>query len=407
MSLKRFVKKVLGQQSASQLAEAAFAVPNLFCAILPMRREILLESNPDFACNTYELYRYFLKAGLNKKYKLVWRVREPEKYKDNEPENVYYIAKYPEGALNKIRHYVRCNRAMASISCNSNLPKYKVAKRQVNIYLDHGSQLKSMASKDGQKAPLRCDYLTSQSSFFVPYHLQEYTIREDQIICTGLPRDDQFYREQDSITQLIPDAKEYDKVIIWTPTFRAHMDQYRVDVATDYPYGLPFLASEEDIARLQSCLEAAKVLLVIKPHPVQDLSKLQLGANRNIRVVKSDQLSELGIQINELLAQTDAMITDYSSIYYDYLFTGKPIAITLDDYNQYSDSKGFVFENPLEILKGERLYNLDELCGFIENTAKGIDPLKEERESVQKKINDFDDGCNSKRVYDFLMTKLP
>ena len=405
-TIKRLLKKTFGQYNASIIAKTACIIPNCFCALFPMRDEILLESNPDFSCNTYELYRFFLKANLNKKYKLVWRVRKPELYSDNSPENVYYISKYPVGVINRIKHYIRCNRAKVSISCNTNLPKYKVAKKQINIYLDHGSQLKSMRSKDGQKAPLNCDYLISQSSFFVPYHLQEYSIREDQIVCTGLPRDDQFYRHHESLCTLVPKAAQYSKIIIWTPTFRAHKNGYRVDCNTDYPYGLPFLLTEDDVRRLSEYLNAENVLLIIKPHPVQDVSRLlSLGTN-NIFVISSEMLSEANVQINELLAQADAMITDYSSIYYDYLFTGNPIALTLDDFSQYQNEKGFVFENPLEVLKGDLVYSLEDLLSFVNNVASGIDPTKQERLKLQQTINDYDDGKASERVYNFILGKI-
>ena len=406
MIIKRFIKKLLGQYNASLIAKAFYIIPNFFCSFLRMNDEIILESNPDFSCNTYELYRLFLKKGLNKKYKLVWRVRNPELYTECNLTNVSFISKYPSGALNRIKNYIRCNRAKVSISCNMNLPKYKVAKRQINIYLDHGSQLKSMRSKDGQKAPLNCDYLISQSKFFVPYHLQEYSIREEQIICTGLPRDDQFFRENTSIRKLISDVDSFKKVIIWTPTFRVHKNGYRVDCNTEYPFGLPFIFEEKDIEALARCLEAEKVLLIIKPHPVQDVSNLKNIGTPNIRVIFSEALSQLDIQINELLSQTDAMITDYSSIYYDYLFTEKPIALTLDDMQQYQDSKGFVFDNPLDVLRGELLYSLEDLCGFIKNVSLGIDPLLNSRRELQRKINDYNDGGSSERVYNFIMDKL-
>lgn len=93
--LIRFIKKILGEYNASKLARVFCYIPNIICSFLPMNDEILLESNPDLSCNTYELYRYFLQMGIHKKYKLTWRVRNPHLYTDNKPENVYYIEKYP------------------------------------------------------------------------------------------------------------------------------------------------------------------------------------------------------------------------------------------------------------------------------------------------------------------------
>ncbi|HCW30228.1 MAG TPA: hypothetical protein DGH14_10420 [Roseburia sp.] len=402
---KRVIKQIFGTYYASQLAKIFYKIPNALLAFFPMRDEILLESNPDLTCNTYELYRYFLQKGLNRKFRLVWRVDFPEKYENDVPPNVYYIEKNPKG-INKIRNYVRCYLARVSISCNTNLPRYKTSRRQLNIYLDHGSQLKSMKGKDGKKAPLSCDYLISQSSFFVKYHLDEYTIKTEQIVCTGLPRDDQFFRKYNSLSKLVTNVDSYHKVIIWAPTFRAHKNGYRIDCHSKSAYGLPILRNSLDILQLKSVLEKENILLIIKPHPAQDMTKLKVESNNNVKVISNEELCDCCIQINELLAQTDALITDYSSIYYDYLFTEKPIALAIDDLTEYQNEKGFVFENPLSILKGDIVRTTDDLCKFIISVSEENDNTLEERKNIQKMINDYDDGNASERVYNFIMSKV-
>lgn len=404
-NFKRLVKQIFGTYYASQLARYFYKIPNALLAFFPMRNEILLESNPDLSCNTYELYRYFIQKELNRKFRLVWRVDSPEKYANNNPYNVYYIEKNPRG-INKIKNYIRCYLARISISCNTNLPRYKTSRKQLNIYLDHGSQLKSMKGKDGKKAPLSCDYLISQSSFFVRYHLDEYTIKKEQIICTGLPRDDQFYRKYDSLSKIVSNANDYHKVIIWAPTFRVHKNGYRIDCHSKSPYGLPIINSSLEILQLQQVLEKENILLLIKPHPAQDMTKLKVESKRNIEVLPNEKLSDLDIQINELLAQTDALITDYSSIYYDYLFTEKPIALAIDDLTEYQNEKGFVFENPLSILKGNIIKTTVDLCKFIVSVSEEKDDTLEERKKIQKMINDYDDGNASERVYNFIMSKI-
>lgn len=155
----------------------------------------------------------------------------------------------------------------------------------MNIYLDHGSQLKSMKGKDGKKAPLSCDYLISQSSFFVKYHLDEYTIKTEQIVCTGLPRDDQFFRKYNSLSKLVTNVDSYHKVIIWAPTSRAHKNGYRIDCHSKSAYGLPILRNSLDILQLKSVLEKENILLIIKPHPAQDMTKLKV-----IITLKSSQM---------------------------------------------------------------------------------------------------------------------
>ena len=278
--------------------------------------------------------------------------------------------------------YVRINRAKAAIACNRPFSRLNAARGQLNIYLDHGSHLKNM-KVDGRRCTLDCGYLISQSSFFVPYHVDQYTVTEDQVVCTGLPRNDELYVHNDSLPRLIADADRFKKVILWAPTFRQHANGKRVDTENRFPLGLPLLTGLEDAGRLDAFLQEHQMLLIIKPHPVQDLSYLKEIDLLNIRTIYNPDLAKAGIQLNELMEQTDAMITDYSSIYYDYMLLDKP-----------------------DIIKGEHLKSTDELLAFLTDVCEGKDRMLAERTAVKEKINDFLDGNSSRRVYDFIIEKL-
>lgn len=388
-----------------KLAKLKWILPNALCGLLPMRNEIILESNPDMACNTYALFRYMLSQGLNQKYSLVWMVNDPSEFTDVNIENVSFVSRNPSGLIDKIRYYVRCNRARAAISCNRPFSRLKASGKQLNIYLDHGSHLKNMVT-DGHRCTLDCDYVTCQSSFFVKYNVEQYTVNREQVIPTGLPRNDELFEDSTSITRLFPDAEQYRKIILWTPTFRQHDDGKRIDCDVNYSLGLPLFQNYDDVRALDQLLQSENILLVVKPHPMQDLSYMKEINAENIRIIYNRDLSEHKIQINEFMAQTDAMITDYSSIYYDYLLLDRPIAITLDDYELYADQKGFVFDNVFDIIKGTYLRNMDDIKEFIRDVSAGKDPTLEERRQVKEKINDFLDGNSSKRVYDFIMRHL-
>ena len=368
-----------------KLVKFKWLVPNAASALLPMNDEIVLESNPDMSCNTYALYQFFLKKGLNSKYKLTWVVDDPEQFKDIKIKNVSFIARNPSSPIDRMKLYVRINRAKAAIACNRPFSKLNAAKGQLNIYLDHGSQLKNMKVGE-RRCTLDCGYLISQSSFFVPYHVDQYTVTEDQVVCTGLPRNDELYVHNDSLPRLIDDADRFKKVILWAPTFRQHADGKRVDTENRFPLGLPLLTGLEDAERLDAFLQEHQMLIIIKPHPVQDLSYLKKIYLQNIRTIYNPDLAKAGIQLNELMEQTDAMITDYSSIYYDYMLLDKPIVY--------------------DIIKGEHLKSTDELLAFLTDVCEGKDRMLAERTAVKEKINDFLDGNSSGRVYDFIMTKL-
>ena len=348
-----------------------------------------------------------MKMGVNKKYKMIWLVRDVQKYKSCNEFNVFFILKYPETIVEKIKHYVICYRAKISVSCNLPLPGYKVNKRQINIYLDHGSPLKNMLPNNGNKKYcIDCSYYISQAPFFHKYILDTYDISLDNIVCLGVPRNDQLYYQYNSIKKLKPEIESFNKIIIWVPTFRSAEGGKRRDSSFEFPIGLPVVYSTGKLQDLNDHLAKQNTLLIIKPHPAQDLFVYDEFLLTNILFLTNEKMIANGIQTNELLAQTDAMITDYSGIYYDYLLLDRPIAITLDDYKEYEQETGFVFEEPFDVLKGEYIYNLDDLISFIDSVTIGNDDHADERRVIKHLVNKYDDACSSKRVYEFISNKM-
>ena len=117
-------------------------------------------------------------------------------------------------------------------------------------------------------------------------------------------------------------------------------------------------------------------------------------------------LCNLNIHLYELLAQSDALITDYSSVYYDYLLLDKQIGLTIDDINNYSKGRGLVFENVFDILKGEYINNFEDMLMFIKNVKNNKDIYKKERDRIKNLTNYFQDGKSAERVVEFIINEL-
>ena len=77
------------------------------------------------------------------------------------------------------------------------------------------------------------------------------------------------------------------------------------------------------------------------------------------------------IDANELLSVADIVITDYSSIYFDYLVANKPILFYIPDFDEYSQKRGIYFK--IEELPGPCAKDLSELSSYINN----IDEVEE------------------------------
>ena len=99
------------------------------------------------------------------------------------------------------------------------------------------------------------------------------------------------------------------------------------------------------------------------------------------------------------------MITDYSSIYFDYLLCNKPIGAVWEDIEEYKKNPGFCIDVNYYMKGAFKIYNLSDLIKFISDVSNNIDNLKKEREEICKYANYSKDGKNSERVVDFIIEK--
>ena len=98
----------------------------------------------------------------------------------------------------------------------------------------------------------------------------------------------------------------------------------------------------------------------------------------------------------------DILITDYSSIYFDFLLTQKPIGFVIDDMGEYGNHRGFVVDNPLDYMPGEKIQNVEDLKSFIDGIMTGHDNWKEERKRINDLVNADQQGDYCKKILDFV-----
>ncbi|MBQ6021081.1 MAG: CDP-glycerol glycerophosphotransferase family protein, partial [Clostridia bacterium] len=117
-------------------------------------------------------------------------------------------------------------------------------------------------------------------------------------------------------------------------------------------------------------------------------------------------LSAKGVQTNELLGCSDAMITDYSTVYYDYLLTGKPIGLTTDDVEEYIAKRGFFYDDVYSVLKGVHIGDADALLRFFEDVRNGVDEKAEEREEMKLLLHPYFRENMSAVLGDLILEKI-
>ena len=358
-------------------------ISNLF----PLRKYILLESVPDLSDNTKSVFDEMIKRKINDEYKLVWIVKEKS---DLYPKynNVEYIN-------NKflIIYYKFFSKAL--ICCNGFLISRH--KGQFSMYLTHGLPIKS--TKDYYVMPKSIQYMLSPSKLVNNIMSTEFNVPINKIVNLGYPRNDVFTKEKKcNIIDIF--KKNYKKIIVWYPTYR----QSTVGIKHGKTV-LPIIHDPEIATEINMIAEQEKILIILKPHFAQDISSITKLNLSNIKIIDDRFFVDNHISSYEFLHGCDALITDYSSVYYDYTLNNKPIAVIWEDIEEYKKNPGFAVDLD-EYLKGAvKIYTSYDFCSFIKDVANDIDTLYVERNTVMKKVNQTD-GKSAERVVDFIIKKI-
>lgn len=357
----------------------------LFCLVVPMRRYILLESIPDFADNTKAVFDEMIRRGLNRKYKLVWWLAKEDAVCPDAPNVIGIYGK------KKLQYYRR--RACCLISCNRFLVPFR--RGQVAIYLSHGTAVKS--TREYYTIPEEIDWFVVASEAMLPIQCYELNFDPAKTVALGFPRNDVFAEAKIDIKACL--QTDCDKVIAWYPTFRQHLGGLK----TGCENALPLLHDVDKARELNEAAREASVLLVIKPHFAQDVSYIRDLNLSHIRFIDDAFYVANGITSYAFIGACDALITDYSSVYYDYTLCGKPIAAVWEDIEAYKANPGLIADYEHFLRGAEKIYSVAELGAFVRRVAAGTDLRKAERESVMRETNLANDGQNAARVVDFIL----
>ncbi|MBF8807727.1 MAG: CDP-glycerol glycerophosphotransferase family protein [Enterococcus lacertideformus] len=190
-----------------------------------------------------------------------------------------------------------------------------------------------------------------------------FGITDKQLIATGLPRNDKLFLESSyNISQLFF-QNDY-PVIAWLPTFRKH-------ISGDYHDGefendkLAFFDLDE-LKELDQQLKQSKKNLLVKLHPLDILNQEKEldSALEQIRILTTDQFEKQHFDLYKILSAVEGLITDYSSVYFDFLLTKKPIGLVQTDVEEYKNTRGVIKEIEQKMI-GTKIKSKEDFVRFI------------------------------------------
>ena len=286
--------------------------------------------------------------------------------------------------------------AKCLISCN----RFLVSKRkqQFSMFLAHGTTLKSI--RNYYNIPATINACLAAGNGVKELDAYEFNYNIEKIVALGFPRNDVLCKEENKSRILFGGV--YDKVVAWYPTFRQH----KSGLKTASSKSLPIIDNIKSAMRLNDVAKQKNILLVLKPHFAQDVSYIKDLNLSNLKLIDDDFFVRNEISSYEFISACAALISDYSSIYFDYILCDKPVAVIWEDIDEYKKNPGLI-DNYEYYLKGaEKIYTLSDFCQFLERVSNGEDILSAERKEIRDKTNYSTDGKNSERVVDYILSQI-
>lgn len=227
-------------------------------------------------------------------------------------------------------------------------------------------------------------------------HLKAFRVKMENMMHFGLPRNDHFFLslneqfnlikkyENQTLVDLINKIRAFKKVFFYLPTFR--------DSQTDF-----IKESGIDFSIIDELMKEKEALFLYKFHP---WTKLNLNQKSNFT-----NILEVGktVDLQRIIPFTDVLITDYSSVYSDYLLLEKEIILFTFDYKDYTSKERSMAFRYEDFYKGKRINSFNELTDFIKQNDFNKTQKQEKHKAY---IWGNYTGNASKSIAEYLMTKM-
>lgn len=263
-------------------------------------------------------------------------------------------------------------------------------RRRIIINLWHGVPIKKIAVMENNYSWKRkiyfrvifsknYSYILTTSKNLISIMKDSFLVKEDKIKVWGQPRNDVLFynsKEKNMIDSLYTDLPEYNKLIIYAPTYRDNSET------------ILFPFDDFDKIRMEEFLEYHKLIIFIKIHISDNVDISKYTGNR-IRLLDENKIYD----IMEVLNIFDVLITDYSSIYIDYLLLQRPIIFLPYDREKYLYDRGMNFEYDL-VTPGPKPNNMNEFFDELKLILEEKDEFKDERNRINNYFNDIKEPCS-------------
>lgn len=392
MKIKRFLKKVKKYMTDNQ-AKAHFRYTKYYENEPIIENEILIQSY-DGSSISGNPYYLLLELCNNEKYanfnKIVVTNSKTKKsiIKQIKEENLSNVSVVNVHS----KKYCKILARAKYLINNATFPVYFIKKeRQVYLNTWHGTPLKAMG-KDIIETPhelgsvqrnfMMSDYMLYQNDFMFEKMKSAFMLDNlctGKYVISGYPRNDIFFNKEErkKVKEQLDLTNK--KVIVYMPTWRGTIANKQND------------EQENAISNMINTLEKElddDTVVYLKIH---NLAKVEVDYKK----LKKIKPFPKGYETYRFLNIADCLITDYSSVMFDFANSGKKIVLYTYDFDDYVSSRGFYID--MKELPFPMVNTLDELCEELKDLNSNVN-----YEQFKKDYCSYDSIDTSKKVCDLL-----
>lgn len=312
----------------------------------------------------------------------------------------------------RVEYYKKVWSCKVIVTTHTNNLSFFDSDERIFIQLWHGFPMKGVGRLDKSRSKEKkvntaswsiFDKITSYSNLFTTIFSGCFGGNINDYEITGAPRNDFLFTSngKENLSKVINADLAQKKVVYYTPTFRLNKYQHKVNGNKKWNNFFGF--EEFDLNEFSQFLLKNDIFLILKMHPYEEgyvKNILEAYETSNIALMLDESLTEFDFY--ETLNACDLLITDYSSIFYDYLLLDRPILFTPVDLKEYTENTGMLY-GPYDFwTPGDKAYNQQELQQQLLGNLLNVDKNKKTRETITEIIHHYKDEYSCERVWNLI-----
>jgi CDP-glycerol glycerophosphotransferase (TagB/SpsB family) len=359
-----------------------------------------------FGDNSGALYKHFINK-YKRQYHCVWLA--------NYSETVAYARSFGGEAFLKtslkgLWFSLRASLIITSHRTQDVLVYKPIFKRPKELYLHHGVPMR-IPKFDKQNGGVMRDrsffidqaksmtYMVSTSKWSAAQQGKLYSVKPSQYKIDGYPRNDIFFHPNNhEYNNYKKEYSVYEFIILYAPTWRKWVP------VRFFPF------PDFDLIKMVNFLREQKMCIFLNPHPTDMRRQKNNKFWDNIQdyqdVLKIGSINKIYSDVEIMMFLSNCLITDYSSIHYDYLLLDRPIIYLPYDKDEYVNKMGEFNCDYEEFTPGPKPRSQEEFIHYLESFKKNKDDFSKKRERIKEIVHKYQDGQSCQRVYKTLIEML-